>query len=113
MAKKTDPATGLTKRCWRWRSDFRVRFSARTAPTADKITMRILGKEGAAKPADLSPAEIRTLRERANMSQAVFARFLNVTTDYVSQLERGAKRPTGPALALLNIIKRKGIQAIL
>ena len=27
--------------------------------------------------------------------------------------ERGAKRPTGPAFALLNVIKRKGIQAIL
>ena len=84
-----------------------------SADLTEKITMRILNKEGAAKPADLSAAEIRKLRERANMSQAVFARFLNVTTGYVSQLERGAKRPTGPALALLNIIKRKGIQAIL
>jgi putative transcriptional regulator len=84
-----------------------------SADLTEKITIRILNREGAAKPADLSAAEIRRLRERANMSQAVFARFLNVTTGYVSQLERGAKRPTGPALALLNVIKRKGIQAIL
>ncbi len=55
-----------------------------SADLTEKITMRILNKEGAAKPADLSPAEIRKLRERANMSQAVFARFLNVTTGYVS-----------------------------
>jgi putative transcriptional regulator len=47
------------------------------------------------------------------MSQAVFARCLNLTVGYVSQLERGAKRPTGAALALLNVIKRKGIEAIL
>ncbi len=47
------------------------------------------------------------------MSQAVFAHCLNVTVGYVSQLERGAKRPTGAALALLNVIRRKGIEAIL
>ncbi len=47
------------------------------------------------------------------MSQAVFARYLNVTPGYVSQLERGVKRPTGPALALLDVIRRKAIEAIL
>ena len=47
------------------------------------------------------------------MSQAVFARVLNVTTGYVSQLERGVKRPTGPALALLHVIRRKGVAAIM
>ena len=53
------------------------------------------------------------MRERAKMRQAVFARYMNLTVGYVSQLERGTKRPTGAALALLNIIKRKGIEAIL
>jgi putative transcriptional regulator len=43
----------------------------------------------------------------------VFARFLNVTPGYVSQLERGDKTPTGPALVLLDVIRRKGIEAIL
>jgi putative transcriptional regulator len=47
------------------------------------------------------------------MSQAVFARLLNLTVGYVSQMERGTKRPTGPALVLLNVIRRKGIEAIL
>ena len=47
------------------------------------------------------------------MSQAVFAHHLNVTVGYVSQLERGAKRPTGPALVLLNVIRHRGIEAIL
>ncbi|MBV8776004.1 MAG: helix-turn-helix domain-containing protein, partial [Alphaproteobacteria bacterium] len=49
----------------------------------------------------------------AHLSQAVFARYLNLTADYVSKLERGAKRPTGPTLVLLNVIRRKGIEAIL
>jgi putative transcriptional regulator len=81
--------------------------------TADKITMRVLGDKAPAKPTPLAPEEIRALREEAHMSQAVFACLLNITTGYLSQLERGAKRPTGPALALLHVIRRKGIQAVL
>lgn len=78
-----------------------------------KITMRHLKNDEAPKPDALTGEEIRALRENAHMSQAVFARHLNLTAGYVSQLERGAKRPTGAALAMLNIIRRKGIAAIL
>lgn len=78
-----------------------------------KITMRHLGKELTAQTEPVSPAEIRSIRERANMSQAVFARQIGVTTGYVSKLESGAKHPAGPALVLLNVIRRKGIEAIL
>jgi putative transcriptional regulator len=81
--------------------------------TADKITMRILGDNAPAKPAPLEPEEIRAIREDAHMSQAVFAAILNITTGYLSKLERGAIRPTGPALAMLNVIRRKGIDAVL
>ena len=79
----------------------------------ERITMRVLGDKAPSKPAPLPPDEIRAMRERARMSQAVFARYLNVTVGYVSQIERGAKRPTGAALALLHIIRRKGMDAIL
>jgi putative transcriptional regulator len=80
--------------------------------THEKITLRHLGKPtGAADP--ITGEEIRQVREQAHLSQAVFARCLNVTTGYVSQLERGAKRPTGAALALLNVIRRKGIEVVL
>ena len=47
------------------------------------------------------------------MSQAVFAHYLNLTVGYVSQLKRGVKWPTGATLVLLNVIRRKGIEAIL
>lgn len=80
--------------------------------THEKITLRHLGTPtGAAEP--ITGEEIRKVREQAHLSQAVFARCLNVTTGYVSQLERGAKRPTGAALALLNVIRRKGINVVL
>ena len=78
-----------------------------------KITMRDINRAEAATLAPLTGEEIRALREQANMSQAVFATYLNLTVGYVSQLERGAKHPSGSALALLNVIRRKGIEAIL
>jgi len=79
----------------------------------EKITLRHLGAKDKAELEPLTSEEIRMMREHAHMSQAVFAHYLNVTVGYVSQLERGAKRPTGAALALLNVIHRKGIEAIL
>jgi putative transcriptional regulator len=81
--------------------------------TYDKITMRHLGRQAAPQITPVTAGQIRAIRERENMSQAVFARYLNLTVGYVSQLERGAKHPTGAALALLNVIKRKGIEGIL
>lgn len=78
----------------------------------EKITMRHLGtKKPEIEP--LSAEEIRKIREQTHMSQSVFAYCLNVTVGYISQLERGAKLPTGAALMLLNVIHRKGIEAIL
>jgi putative transcriptional regulator len=78
-----------------------------------KITMRHLGVKEKAEVEPLTGKDIRAIREQAHMSQAVFAHHLNVTAGYVSQLERGAKHPTGPALVLLNVIRRKGIEAVL
>jgi len=78
-----------------------------------KITVRYLGKEPLPTAKPISSRQIRNLRERANLSQAAFARYLNLTTGYISQLERGTKQPKGPALALLNVIRRKGFEAIL
>jgi putative transcriptional regulator len=84
-----------------------------TKAAHEKITMRHMEDVAPADPANLTGPEIKALRQRANLSQAVFARYLHLTTGYVSQLERGAKRPTGPALVLLDVIRRKGIEAIL
>jgi putative transcriptional regulator len=83
------------------------------AATHAKITMRHLGDKADVATEPISGEDIRKLREDAHLSQAVFARYLNLTTGYVSQLERGAKRPTGPVLVLLNVIRRKGIEAVL
>ena len=79
------------------------------AAAHEKITVRHLGKQALVAAEPITGEEIRKLRERAHLSQAVFARYLNLTVGYVSQLERGTKQPKGPALALLNVIRRKGV----
>jgi putative transcriptional regulator len=56
-----------------------------------------------------TPEEIRALRLREGASQAVFARYLNVTTGLVSQWERGEKRPQGASLKLLSLVAQKGL----
>jgi putative transcriptional regulator len=86
-----------------------------TKAAHDKITMRHFGVSDIPKALSvtISGSDIKAIREQAKLSQAVFARYLNVTAGYVSQLERGDKTPTGPALVLLNVIRRKGLEAIL
>ena len=79
----------------------------------DKKTMREFDLRCLTAVEDLAPRDIHDLRQREGVSQAVFARCLNITTNYVSQLERGTKRPRGATLKLLSLIKSKGLDAIL
>jgi len=78
----------------------------------DKQTMREFDDACLGPSFLLAPEEIRAIREAERVSQPVFARYLNVSKNLVSDWERGAKRPGGPALRLLSIIKRKGLEAI-
>jgi putative transcriptional regulator len=81
--------------------------------TYRKITLRHLGPDAPPTAAPITGDEIRGVRERAHLSQAALARYLGLTTGYVSQLERGSKQAKGPALALLNVIRRKGVEVLL
>ena len=78
----------------------------------DKRTMREFDAACLTPVQVLSPEEIRTLRLREHMSQPVFARYLNVSKNLVSDWERGVKKPGGPALRLLTVVQRKGLEAI-
>jgi putative transcriptional regulator len=78
----------------------------------EKTTLRMLGRNARPKVDAFSPAEIAKLRERAGVSQAVLAGFLNVAVNTVSQWERGERKPTGAALKLLNVVKRNGVEAL-
>ena len=78
----------------------------------DKQTMRHFDDSCLTPIHEFTPEEIQALREREQVSQTVFARYLNVSKDSVSQWERGEKHPDGPSLKLLSLIERKGLAAI-
>jgi putative transcriptional regulator len=52
--------------------------------------------------------DMRALREREVASQAVFARYSNVSTGLVSRWKRGEKHPQGSSLRLLSWVARHG-----
>jgi putative transcriptional regulator len=112
MTKTAKKPSRLTKALLETAGDMR-KGGLLNAAGHRKITMRLLGTRERVAVAPITGEEVRTLRARAHMSQSVFAHYLNVTTGYVSQLERGIKRPTGTAAVLLDVIRRKGIEAIL
>lgn len=62
---------------------------------------------------EMTPKKIKSLREQAHVSQAVFAAVLNISPSTVQKWEIGEKKPSGPSLKLLNLIKRKGLDAVL
>ena len=92
-----------------------VHETAEDLHTAGVLTVRTLREFDAlclTPVVPLTAKEIRALRDREKASQAVFARYLNVTPGLVSKWERGEKRPQGPSLKLLSLVKKKGLSAV-
>jgi len=78
----------------------------------DRQTMREFDAACLTPVVAMPPERIRALREREHLSQPVFALYLNVSKNLVSDWERGVKKPGGPALRLLTVVEKSGIQAI-
>ena len=78
----------------------------------DQRTLREFDVLTVAPVPALSARQIRAIRTRTRMSQAVFAAVLNTSTSTVQKWEIGAKRPSGPSLKLLNIINKKGVEVL-
>ncbi len=78
----------------------------------DKKTMRDFDSACIKTVSEIKPSEIRAIRESAHVSQPVFATYLNVSKNLVSDWERGVKKPGGPALRLLNIAQKRGLDAL-
>ena len=60
-----------------------------------------------------SSRRIRALRGRYKLSQAVLASVLNTSLSTVRQWEIGEKHPSGPSAKLLNLLDRKGLEALI
>ncbi len=78
----------------------------------NKVTMREFDEACLEPVQALKPEDIRALREREKVSQPVFAAYLNVSKNLVSDWERGKRRPGGPALKLLNVIQKHGLAVV-
>jgi putative transcriptional regulator len=100
---------------------FRSRLAAAIHETAaglhrigllDRETMRQFDVSCLTKIERMSARDIVALRKRERVSQGVFAHYLNVRPKLVSEWERGEKKPSGPSLKLLSIVKAKGLDAI-
>lgn len=84
----------------------------RQAGVMDKRTMRAFDAMCLTPVEKLTATQIRRIRLRESASQAVFARYLNVTAGLVSQWERGEKHPRGASLKLLTLVAKKGLRAV-
>jgi len=62
---------------------------------------------------DYDSKKIRALRDHLQLSQAVLAAVLNTSLSTVRKWEIGEKHPSGPSLKLLNLLDRKGLEAVL
>jgi putative transcriptional regulator len=78
----------------------------------DKVTMREFDETCLEVVQEIKPAQIRALRRREHVSQPVFARYMNVSKNLVSDWERGKRKPGGPALRLLRVIQKHGIDMV-
>ena len=78
--------------------------------TIDKATMRRFDESCLTVPPPIEPAQIKQLRETNNVSQPVFARYLNTSESTVEKWETGAKKPSGIALKLLSLVRKHGLQ---
>nr|CRH06490.1 Conserved protein of unknown function. Containing helix-turn-helix domain. Putative transcriptional regulator [Candidatus Magnetococcus massalia] len=62
---------------------------------------------------DYDSDRIRALRDRYNLSQSVLASILNTSLSTVRQWEIGKKHPSGPSRKLLDLLERKGLEALI
>lgn len=78
----------------------------------DTKTMRNFESLRVESPRTYSAYDIKRLRLKEKASQAVFAAYLNTSVSTVQKWEIGEKKPSGPALKLLDLVERKGLKAL-
>lgn len=82
------------------------------AGAIDQVTMRQFDQLCLPTVEPLKPEQIKRIRERSHVSQAVFAALLNTSVSTVQKWEIGQKRPTGTALKLLHLVQKNGLDIV-
>lgn len=78
----------------------------------DEMTMRDFDAMCLPPVKEYSATQIKRLRMKHKASQAVFAAYLNTSKSTVQKWEQGQKKPNGPSLKLLNLVEKKGLEAL-
>jgi len=79
----------------------------------DDITMKNIKNLCLPEIKDYSPAKIVSIRKKFKLSQAALASIFNISPSTVSKWEQGNKKPAGASKKLLDIIERKGLEALI
>ena len=82
------------------------------AGTVDATTMHEFDALCLRPVENLTAHEIKMLRLKEHVSQAVFAKYLNTSASTIKQWEQGDKHPRGTSLKLLNLIANKGLDVL-
>lgn len=83
------------------------------AGALNKQSMRDFDQRCLEEVKALEARDIKALRENLNVSQPVFARYLNTSVSTVQKWESGVKRPGGISLKLLHIVQKHGLEILL
>ncbi len=79
----------------------------------DDITMKNIESLCLPEIKEYTPKKIATIRRKFKLSQAALASVFNVSTSTVQKWEQGNKKPTGASKKLLDIMERKGLEALI
>ena len=84
--------------------------SDRFADLVESVEWMVAHKSGKApaggKVSRVEPVDVKALRHKLGLSQAKFAKVINVSGDTVKNWEQGHRSVPGPAIRLMSIVER-------
>jgi len=79
----------------------------------DHITMKNIENLCLPEIKEYSPEKIISIRKQLKLSQAALASIFNISPSTVQKWEQGNKKPAGASRKLLDIMERKGLEALI
>ena len=86
--------------------------SLNKAGLVDAVTMRKFDELCIEPAKEIGSLEIKKIRLKEKVSQAVFAKYLNISPSTVQKWETGEKKPSGIALRFLHVVSESGLKII-
>ena len=79
----------------------------------DDITMKNIENLCIPEVQEYTPEKIISIRKKFRLSQAALASLFNISPSTIQKWEQGYKKPAGASRKLLDIMERKGINALI